>query len=611
MSTMDTEETKRTEPIVDKENIEIEKTDESLKSNEIADAIDFTKLDTESLISKLQSLLDSAPIQSMKAHIDEAKKIFYDRSNEAYKKALEAFKAEHNLSEADEPENFDFIYPQTEDFKKVLKNYKTLRDAYYGDLDKQMKSNLKVKLELIEELKGLINADEKIKETFEHFKNIQEKWKSAGQVPKSELDNLWKTYHHHVENFFDYLRINNDLRDIEFKRNLEKKTSLCEKAETIVDEDNLDLSFGILQELHEQWKEIGPVGKIDREPIWKRFQEATKLIHKKRNDYYEKRKESFEENFQAKLALCETVENVDYTLLTHHNKWQKQSESIKQLREDWKKIGPISREQNDKSWTRFISAIKLFNSKKNDFYKQLKQNQKDNLAVKLEIVEKAESLAKSTDWKETSNTLKRLQSDWKKSGMASKKESDALWKRLKTACNTFFDNLKKQQSIEDEKLASHLEAKQSFLKQVEAFKNTGDTKKDIETIKGFISSWKELGKVPRKNIKSIEGSFRKLIDSFFEQLDIDKAEKRDIQFKSKIESIVAEDDQSKLSEELYKLQQESKKCKEELTLLETNIGFFKHAKDDNPLLLDVKKNIEKQKEKLLTIKSRMAFVKSF
>jgi len=611
MSTMDTEETKRTEPIVDKENIEIEKTDESLKSNEIADAIDFTKLDTESLISKLQSLLDSAPIQSMKAHIDEAKKIFYDRSNEAYKKALEAFKAEHNLSEADEPENFDFIYPQTEDFKKVLKNYKTLRDAYYGDLDKQMKSNLKVKLELIEELKGLINADEKIKETFEHFKNIQEKWKSAGQVPKSELDNLWKTYHHHVENFFDYLRINNDLRDIEFKRNLEKKTSLCEKAETIVDEDNLDLSFGILQELHEQWKEIGPVGKIDRESIWKRFQEATKLIHKKRNDYYEKRKESFEENFQAKLALCETVENVDYTLLTHHNKWQKQSESIKQLREDWKKIGPISREQNDKSWTRFISAIKLFNSKKNDFYKQLKQNQKDNLAVKLEIVEKAESLAKSTDWKETSNTLKRLQSDWKKSGMASKKESDALWKRLKTACNTFFDNLKKQQSIEDEKLASHLEAKQSFLKQVEAFKNTGDTKKDIETIKGFISSWKELGKVPRKNIKSIEGSFRKLIDSFFEQLDIDKAEKRDIQFKSKIESIVAEDDQSKLSEELYKLQQESKKCKEELTLLETNIGFFKHAKDDNPLLLDVKKNIEKQKEKLLTIKSRMAFVKSF
>ncbi len=611
MSTMDTEETKRTEPIVDKENIEIEKTDESLKSDEIADAIDFTKLDTESLISKLQSLLDSAPIQSMKAHIDEAKKIFYDRSNEAYKKALEAFKAEHNLSEADEPENFDFIYPQTEDFKKVLKNYKTLRDAYYGDLDKQMKSNLKVKLELIEELKGLINADEKIKETFEHFKNIQEKWKSAGQVPKSELDNLWKTYHHHVENFFDYLRINNDLRDIEFKRNLEKKTSLCEKAETIVDEDNLDLSFEILQELHEQWKEIGPVGKIDREPIWKRFQEATKLIHKKRNDYYEKRKESFEENFQAKLALCETVENVDYTLLTHHNKWQKQSESIKQLREDWKKIGPISREQNDKSWTRFISAIKLFNSKKNDFYKQLKQNQKDNLAVKLEIVEKAESLAKSTDWKETSNTLKRLQSDWKKSGMASKKESDALWKRLKTACNTFFDNLKKQQSIEDEKLASHLEAKQSFLKQVEAFKNTGDTKKDIETIKGFISSWKELGKVPRKNIKSIEGSFRKLIDSFFEQLDIDKAEKRDIQFKSKIESIVAEDDQSKLSEELYKLQQESKKCKEELTLLETNIGFFKHAKDDNPLLLDVKKNIEKQKEKLLTIKSRMAFVKSF
>ena len=193
--------------------------------------------------------------------------------------------------------------------------------------------------------------------------------------------------------------------------------------------------------------------------------------------------------------------------------------------------------------------------------------------------------------------------------MASKKESDLLWNRLKTACNTFFDNLKKQQSIEDEKLTSHLEAKKGFLEEVGEFKNSGDTRKDVETIKGFINSWKDLGRVPRKNIKSIEGSFRKMIDSYFEQLDIDKAEKRDIQFKTKIESILAEEDPSKLSEELYKLQQESKKCKDELTLLENNISFFKHAKDDNPLLLDVKKNIDKQKEKLLEIKSRMDFVK--
>ena len=606
---MDTEETMITEPIDVKKTIEIEKNDESSINNEIIDSIDFTKLDTESLVSKLNSLLDSSPIQSMKAQIDEAKKVFYDRSNDAYKKALEAFKAEHEISESDEAENFEFIYPDTDSFKSVLKKYKTLRDAFYGDLDKQMKSNLKIKLELIQELKGLINTDEKIKETFEHFKAIQEKWKLVGQVPKSELDNLWKTYHHHVENFFDYLRINNDLRDIEFKRNLEKKNALCEKAESIVEEENLDLSFGILQELHEDWKETGPVGKNDREPIWKRFQAATKLIHKKRNDYFEKRKESFEVHYQSKLVLCEKVEVIDYTALTHHNKWQKKSDEVKQLREDWKKIGPISREQNDKSWTRFISAIKTFNSNKNDFYKHLKQNQKDNLSVKIEIVNQAEALTDSEDWKETANTLKKLQSDWKKSGMASKKESDLLWNRLKTACNTFFDNLKKQQSIEDEKLTSHLEAKKGFLEEVGEFKNSGDTRKDVETIKGFINSWKDLGRVPRKNIKSIEGSFRKMIDSYFEQLDIDKAEKRDIQFKTKIESILAEEDPSKLSEELYKLQQESKKCKDELTLLENNISFFKHAKDDNRLLLDVKKNIDKQKEKLLEIKSRMDFVK--
>lgn len=607
---MSTEETKITEPIDDKKIIDIENSDESSENKEITISIDFNKLDTESLILKLHSLIDSSPIQAMKAYIDDVKKVFYDRSNDAYKKALEAHKVENEISESDEPENFEFTYPKTEEFKAVLKKYKTLRDAYYGNLDKEMKSNLRLKLELIEELKGLINTDEKIKETFENFKVIQEKWKSVGQVPKSELDNLWKTYHHHVENFFDYLRINNDLRDIEFKRNLEKKNAICEKAESIVDEDNLDISFTILQELHESWKEIGPVGRNEREPIWKRFQEATKLIHKKRNDYFEKRKESFEDNYQSKLSLCEKVENINYSALTHHNKWQKQSEEISQIREDWKKIGPISREQNNKSWKRFITAIKVFNSTKNDFYKQLKQSQKNSLVVKQEIVEKAESLAESKDWIETANVLKKLQSDWKKSGIASKKEADVLWKRLKKACNTFFENLKKHQSIEDEKLAANLEAKKAFLNEVENFKNTGAPKEDIETIKGFINSWKGLGKVPRKNIKSIEASFRKIIDSYFEQLDIDKAEKRDIQFKTKIESIVAEDDSPKLSEELYKLQQEAKKCKEELTILETNISFFKHAKDDNPLLLNVKKNIEKQKEKLITIKSRMDFVKS-
>jgi len=608
------EETNVTNQVNDNEIIETGTPEETTKNILVVDVADYATLDTEDLIAAVKSLVDTAPIQSIKAQIDEAKKIFYDRSNEAYKIALEKFKGEkgegEGESEGEEQEDFDYNYPHTNAFKAVLKNYKTQRDAFYGDQEKQMKSNLKIKLDLIEELKGLLNADEKIKETFEHFKNIQERWKATGQVPKSDLDNLWKTYYHHVENFFDYLRINNDLRDIEFKRNLEHKTTLCEKAEAIATEENLDIAFAVLQELHDGWKEVGPVGKDHREAIWKRFQTATKVIHKNRNDYYEKRKESYEENYQAKLALCEQVEAIDYSILTHHNKWQKQSNIINQLRDDWKKTGPISREQNDKSWTKFITAIKTFNAKKNDFYKDLKKNQKDNLAVKQAIVEKAEALADSADWQDTANILKKLQSDWKKSGMASKKEADALWNRLKTACNTFFDNLKAQHKIQDKEFEANLEEKQNFLKQVEAFKNSGDTKQDIETIKGFINSWKELGKVPRKNVKSTEGTFRKLIDSFFEQLDMDKAEKRDIQFKTKIEAIVAEDDEAKLSEELYNLQQDAKKCKEELTLLENNISFFKNAKDDNPLLKEVRKNIEKQKEKLNTIKTRMAFIKS-
>lgn len=604
------EETNVTNQAEDKEFIETSGSEETTEESVVIDMATYASLDTEDLIAAVKNLVDTAPIQTIKAQIDEAKKVFYDRSNLAYKEALEKFKAENEPIEGEEQEEFDYNYPHTNSFKAVLKTYKTRRDAFYGDQEKQMAANLKIKLDLIEELKGLINSEEKIKETFVHFKDIQERWKAVGQVPKSDLNNLWQTYHHHVENFFDYLRINNDLRDIEFKRNLEQKTALCEKAETINSDENLDQAFSTLQELHEQWKEIGPVGREQRETIWERFQAATKIIHKKRNDHYVKRKASFEDNFKEKLLMCEQIESINYSELSHHNKWQQQSDKINQLRENWKKIGPISRKQNEESWNRFITAIKEFNAKKNVFYKELKKNHKDNLVVKKSIVEKAESLADSTDWQETSKVLKKLQSDWKKSGMAPKKEADALWNRLRTACNHFFDNLKKQNEEQDKAYEVNLKAKQEFLKEVEAFKNTGDSKKDIETIKGFINSWKGLGRVPRKSVKAIEGNFRGLIDSFFEQLDMDKAEKRDIQFKTRIETIVADDDQTKLNDELYKLQQNSKKCKEELTLLENNLGFFKNAKDDNPLLKEVRKNIERQKEKLDEIKSRMAYIRS-
>ena len=604
------EETNLTNQVDDKEIIETTAPEQSTEAVEHVDMATYNDLDTESLIEAVKSLVDTAPIQSIKAQIDEAKKIFYDRSNEAYKVALDKFKAETVKIEGEASEEFEYTFPLTKSFKSVMETYRTRRNAFYADQEKQMSANLKIKLDLIEELKGLLNAEEKMKETFEHFKDIQVRWKAVGQVPKTDLNNLWQTYHHHVENFFDYLRINNDLRDIEFKRNLELKTTLCEKAEIVAQEDNLDAAFTVLQELHEAWKEVGPVGREHRESVWERFQVSTKIVHKKRNDFYEKRKESFEDNFNAKMAICDQVESIDYTELTHHNKWQKQSDLINTLREDWKKVGPISREQNDKSWSRFMELIKAFNFKKNDFYRELKKGQKDNLAVKQKIVEKAEALAASTDWQETSNVLKKLQSDWKKSGMAPKKEADALWERLRTACNSFFDNLKKQHAEQDKEYEGNLTVKQDFLKEVEAFKNSGDTKKDVETIKSFINSWKEMGRVPRKNVKAIESTFRGLIDAYFEQLDMDNAEKRNIQFKTRMEAIVAEGDDSKIADELYKMQQSAKKCKEELSLLENNISFFKNAKDDNPLLKEVRKNIERQKEKFEEIKTRMAYLRS-
>ena len=571
-------------------------------------------LSTEQLISSVKAKLDNAPIQTIKSFIDHAKKIFYDRSNQAYKKEFEKFQLIHDTKisskEVDDKIEFDYVFPFTSEFKAVLKTYKTLRDTFYFEQDNSMKRNLSVKLGLIEELKGLLNAEEKMKETFIHFKDIQERWKTAGQVPKLELNNLWNTYHHHVENFFDYLRINNDLRDIEFKRNLVQKTELCEATELLDLEQNLETAFSTLQTLHEKWKEIGPVGKSNREEIWERFQTATKIIHKKRNDFYEIRKEEFEVHFNQKISLCKELENIEFSKFSHHNEWQKVSIYVNKMREDWKKIGSVSRVQNDISWTRFTTAIKVFNSKKNEYYKLLKKKQNQSLQSKVELVEQAESLSNSTEWENTARTLKKLQNDWKTTGVAPRKEADILWNRLKTSCNIFFENLKKQNEFLEKKFQVNLEKKQEFLKNLAKFKNTDKPEINIDYIKNLISEWKVIGKVPPKNVKLLESRFRESIDALFEQLEITKLEKRDIRFKFKIESIVAEGDVTKLSDELFKIQQSLKKCKNELSLLENNISFFKHAKEDNPMIVEVRKNIENQKEKFVELTFQMAFIKS-
>ena len=576
-----------------------------VETNLIVEDIDFNSLDTEDLIETVKTIVDTAPIQSIKKEIDEAKKVFYERSKEAFKQELEKHLAVEGATE----EDFDYTYPSTNSFKAILALYRERRNAYYKEQEQQQDANLKIKLELIEELKGLLNAEEKMKETFEHFKTIQERWKTVGMVPKADVNNLWQTYHHHVENFFDYLRINNELRDIEFKRNLEKKRFLCEQAEALDEDENLDHAFEQLQTLHENWKEVGPVGRDEREPVWERFKAATHILHKKRNDHFEQKKEVFEANFQKKIALCEKVENIDIKNLSHHNNWQKQTNIIKDLQDQWTKVGPVNRKQNTESWERFIGAIKKFNKEKNLYYKELKKNQTVNLQAKKDLVAQAEALANSTDWNATAGALKKIQSDWKNSGMAPRKEADQLWNKLRNACNTFFDNLSKHNSEKDKEFEVNLDAKQTFTKEVEAFKVSGNAKADVTVLKGFISKWKDLGRVPKKNVKKIESDFRNLIDAHFNQLDMEQSEKRDIQFKSRVEAIISEGDESKLSEELYHLQQKYKKTKEELIRLETNISFFSSASNDSPLLKDVKKNIENHRAMLDELQERKKYIK--
>ena len=585
---------KNTIPVEEKEVLI--KDDENSENNEETSIIDYSKLSELELISELKTVLDSKPVNEIKEVVENIKNEFNSKFQDELEKNKESF-----LAEGGNIIDFYFTTPEKKEFDTSYYYYKDKRSNYYKNLQKDQKANLIKREEIIEELKSLFNAKENTSTIYKRFRDIQERWFDAGSIPRDKYNTVWNNYHHHVENFYDILHLDREFRDRNFKQNLEHKLRLIGRAEELTKEENNNKAFRELQMLHKMWKEeIGPVAKEFSDDIWDKFSAATKIIHDKRNQHLEQLEVEAEKNVDFKIEIINNINSLTDTAKNKgHQTWQNTIKKVQELRDQFFEAGNVPRSKNKEIWSSFKEATRNFNKEKNAFYKIQKKEQFDNLAKKRELIKVAQDNKDGDDFETLTPLMKKIQTDWKKIGHVPRKDSDKIWKEFKAVCNHYFDRLHSQKNEANKEEIANFEAKKVFLDSLESLSLEGDYKKDMVTITAKIKEWKGLGRVPY-NKKNIEQDFNKKLDDLFEKLDLDKKQIELIKFENKLNSFVSEEDDRKLKNEEFFISKKVGEIKNEIRQLENNLLFFKHVKDDNPLVKDVNNNISKQKEQLDT-----------
>jgi len=565
---------------------------------------DYHSMSMEQLVNEFDALIKHHKIQNIKPHINQIKTEF----NAKFDALLEE-KKEEFVNDGGNPIDFYYSSDIKKRFNKAYRDYRNGLNAYFKDRENTLKSNLENRLGIIEEIKGLLNVEENINTTYNHFKELQEKWRNAGPIPRDRYNNAWNSYHHHVERFYDFLHLNRDLRDMDFKHNLDKKFKIIEQAEELAKEDNINRAFRELQVLHKMWKEeLGPVAKEHREEIWQRFSTATKTIHDKRQAYYADLDKAYEKNLVKKEEIIVAIDAITEDNENSHQAWQKKIKTIEALRNDFFNAGKVPMKVNEATWAKFKESVRGFNRKKNAFYKSLKKEQFDNLNKKLDLIKIAEDNKDSEDFDTVTPLMKKIQSDWKKIGHVPRRDSDKIWKRFKNACNHYFDRIHAERKAADKEFYENFEKKQMLLSELKEYSLTDKPEADIETLKTSINNWKAIGKVPY-NKRFIDGKFYKTIDSLFDKLKMDKAKVEMIKFENKLESLNNPDNTRAIDNERNFIRKKIDDISSEINQLENNLQFFSNVDDKNPLVKEVHKNIKKHKESLNIWKEKLRKIK--
>ena len=579
-----------------------ESEDETLKARHDIPMEDYEAMPMEKLIESLESLVVVDKVMSVREHVEEIKKAFLSK----YYHLIDEKKEEFKVENPDSTEDFQYNFPLKAKFDTLYTHYKEKKNTHFKSLQTNLQQNLENRMALVEELKNLIHSPENISSSLKQLNDIRERWKVAGAIPKDKYNHVWNNYHFHIENFYDFLHLDREARDIDFKHNLDLKLKIIARVEELVVDTDSNKAFRELQDLHKIWKEdIGPVSREHREEIWKKFSDLTKQMHDQREVYYEGFRAVETENLAKKNEIVAQLEVLAQEKVESHQAWLNQIVKVEALRNEFFATGKVPSDVNEATWARFKKAVRDFNVLKNSFYKDIKKDQNDNLSLKQALVAKANELKDSEDFVATTAMMKQIQEEWKQIGHVPRKFSDILWNEFRAACNHYFERLKNSRKEEDSEEVAAFEKKKEYLENLKSFELIGEHKTDLDAIKAHIEAWKSLGRVPF-NRRHIEGKFNKILDALFEKLSLSKKDTDKMRFANKLDNLG--DDSRKLDGEKIFTMRKIDELQNEIFQLENNIQFFqntKNAKKENSIVTEVRKTIAKHKEELITWKDKL------
>ena len=544
----------------------------------------------EELVALFARMLEEQPVQSIRRDVEALKIAFY-RIRRAEVEAARRRFVEEGGAEEDFAPSVDGAEIQ---LKEQFKEYRRRRDAFIANLEAEKEANLKVKQAIIEELKELVNSDETLNHTFNKFRELQQRWKDTGIVPQQHVKDLWETYNLHVENFYSFIKINKELRDLDLKKNYEQKVALCEQAEALVLEPSVVEAFHKLQKLHDEWRETGPVANEYKEALWERFKAASSRINKQHQEHFETLKGEQVKNLELKTGLCVATEELSSQPLTTRKEWNRASDRLLEIQKTWKTIGFAPKKDNNRIYERFRTACDRFFEAKRQFYAGMKTEMEHNLQLKIEICEAAESLMNSEEWKKATDELIALQARWKEIGAVSRRHSDAIWKRFRAACDKFFERKASHFASVDGEHEENLRQKLALLDEMAA----ADVKAGgYDVIREFQRRWGEIGFVPIKQKDAVQKKYKAAVDALFNTLRGSERDRSMNRFREKVSSLKSAGS-NRLRSERERLYNKVRQLEQEIGLLENNIGFFAKSKNAEALVADVKAKIDRAREEM-------------
>lgn len=566
-------------------------------------SVDYSSHSREELVDDLRELLKE-DIEAIKNRVSQVRNSFNEANKAVQKAAFEAFLADGGNKDEYQPSD-DAV---AETFHKLYGEYRERRQKHTEEVDAQKQKNLEQKKQILDELKAVIDNEENLKKAYDDFNAIQERWKGVGEVPRENANDLWQNYHFLIEQFFNKVKINKELKMLDMKKNLEQKMILCEKAEELLVEPNIQKAFKGLQELRDQWKEIGPVPPEQNEEIWNRFCAAADQIGALHREYFDQRRDEMEKNLLAKQALIAKASELTTEPPASTKAWNDVSDELDELLKVWKTIGPVPREQNEEIWKQFKSMIDGFYSRKKEYFTQVKDEQSENYNKKIDLCLKAEAVAKREDWKKATEELLQLQAEWKNIGAVSRKFSDKIWQRFRGACDEFFAKKQEYFSHVRENEAENLAKKEAIIAAIKAFEGTEDRDANLNALKDFQRQWMEIGFVPMGEKERLKKEYRAALDAQFEKLKISAREAEETAYRERIRNAGA-DVKKFVNNEKDELLDKIEKLRNDLKLWENNLGFLNNSKQADLLKNEFEKKMQGARQQIALLEAKLRILR--